>query len=672
MSESLAASERQFDQHWPSQPLGHPMPGTSLAGENVIYTSGNSRTFGGYGDNGEDNPGDTLGYTCTLDGINQYAEFARSLDDLKADFAPYQHVLLGGNLYLVVKLIELTAGVSSAMILDPAPTQIPPQTGVSVKRVPNLSAITVLGPQRVSQYAGNAVRFQDEAIFSVGRGPLRVNGDATAVPLTAAARPKVAYPDGSGSYEVHSVGFAKPAKPTLASAGGGTKGMKAGEISIKITHCREGFRSRGPASDAEYVTISDGDKIQVTAAAFPADGTNAFEVWATKRNDARRGPWWLQGKYVSVGPHDVEFLDEELTDKLVDDNDAPPPCLQIVDFGDLLLYVSFGSSLTDPAVPLSEGGPGIAPAKVFNPEAASPTAYTFISPAEDIVGAQVGKRFVFFLSANHLHVGQRSANDLNPLLVYSYGHTGYKHRWSGVVANDVFYGLTGDGLIRTIDGENMDNTFCPPVKDDLAHVNNALAFVGHDPKGKMVVVFENYARQGSGGKWQVKAHSLNIEYNPPRWNTPAILGDGSTADFLVTGVATVGEVLWFVTSDGTVYEWDNGTQTIVGYLCSNFDASGAARYRDTARFVKVSGGINGSLRLFRNLQLAEMQANNPTAGSVVKQLPNPSYKQKHQRICKFNWQGESFAVRFDFSMPGNKPLIDTYEIGTVTRDGLMQ
>jgi len=662
-------------QYWSNQPLGQPVPNTAIAGRNVLFDNGRSRTAGTPVMSGTV-PTDTLGKTGTVgagvDGVSDRIEFADSLSTLRAYFAPFSWVLVGRELHVVRKLIANGAG--STMLINPSTLQ----TGsVIVYRTPTMFPLQKNGIQRGSLFAGNAVQYRGEAYFGVGRGTLAVDGSTTTIPLPVTSAPKIAYPNGA-TYDIRPAGFSKPDVPTVTALTGGTKGMKEGERGFRICHAKMNHPGRNlPSDTGAYATIAADGKFSLTASALPtvSDGTDAIEIYVTKRNDARTGPWYLYKKVAGAGPHEIEFLDEELGDLLRIDNYPPPPCLRVVDFGDLLLYVSFSDSAETPDS-FAESGAGIAVAGNSNPEASPTKLLQFVMPAQPIVGAHVGLRYVFFLTENNLNVGQRTANNVQPLVVFPYGQTGFAHQGNGIVINDVFYGLTGAALVTTNNGENMDSTLGFPIKRELEAINPARALLAYDAKAQRLVIFHNMAvkAESVGAKWQCLAYSVNlndIATGRPTWNAPVLLGDGVTADFHVTGQVTIGQDLFFCTSDGNVYAWDKGGSPTAGFLASNFASVGQKRFRDAARMVKIAGGINGTMRFFRDLNYTGLIAND-ASGSASFALANIFNESKHYPAWKLRWPGQSFAIRFDFEQAGGTLLLEPTEYETRERSALTQ
>lgn len=583
----------------PNQALGQYVEGSCLAGENVIFEKeGYSRVFNGWLDISETNANQLMGYTASL--TNNSPNIVFSGGAPATDFAPYQHVLLGTRLHLIQKIDGLNA------VIDPPAGET--AATAEVRRIPNLHAITRQKPERLSLYGGSAIRYREEAIFAAGRGPLKINGAAISAALTATDAVQVAYPIAGGStYDVRPAGFTAPTAPTVTNVTGGTKDMAAQRYSFIATKKRKGFPGYGLGSAPVEATLASGERFEVTFAAFDAtEGQNQAQLWVSKIEDDTAGrAWFLYDEFDTVGPHFVEWYDGELGTQYSIDNFPPPPSLFIESVNDFLLFVSClgkPDSSGDPTAP----GPGVAVAKSNNPEAASPVAYAFVSPASDIVMVKVGKvgvraqdSGVFFGTQDGISFGRLTGSDVSPLVINPGGSVGVSHNYSGVFAYDYLYALSGGTLIRTVDGQNIETEFSADVAPDLALFQGARSFLGFDPVGNRIVVFHANDRLGSGGKWQTQALSYNLQTDT--WNTPCFLGDGVTSDFTVCGVATVGRKLYFVTTDGKVWQWDMFSGgTLSGYMAVNWDDWGDSAEIKVVREVKVNGAIQGSLKLYTN------------------------------------------------------------------------
>jgi hypothetical protein len=626
--------------------------------------------FGGTKNMNEANPAQVMGYTASTSSTSDTVNFSGGAVAL-TDFTPYQHILIGRELYCILKILNNTQ-----IIVGPRPTAN--AAGLPVRRVPNLNRLTRQTSGRASLYAGNVVRYREEAIFAVGRGTLRINGAPIVASLTASSTPQVAYPLPGGTYDVRPVGFTRPTiGPLFAVVGGGTKGMVAGQYSIRVSKKRKGFPGYGLASTPVIATLGAGQQFQVTLNAFDAlEGQTAWYVWVSRNDDVTTGGslWQLLGEYTQLTPFNIEWLDGELGEEYVDDNFPPPPTSYVVTANDRLIFLGFGDAPDGSGNPTSPG-PGCAVSKSNNPEAFSPVDYAFISPAEEIVGVKAGKvgvrttdAMVYIMSPSALNIGRFTDTSPSRFICIPFALAGFVHQHSGCVAYDFFYGLAGDTLIRTRDGENIETEFSEPVMTDLKRVENARTFVEFDPKNGLVVIIQANAILSGGGGWQSRAWSYNTKTG--NWNTPVLLGNG-VSDFTVCGVASIGERMYFVTTAGETYEWDDGGDTISGMMAVGFDSFGGAQFDKVIRLVKITANIpDGVFRLYKNYDKnGLLNSGTPLAQrgfgmGFVDQIQELPAWRPELHVYSLGWI-------FVFNSKANFEFLDNLEIAGYLRTGLI-
>jgi len=628
------------------------VPGTIYAGLNAaIDGEGIVRTIAPPLDIGETYIAADLPFTASLTAGNPIVTAAGG--GFAGGLVSYELILIGGVLYLIEEIVSDTQ-----MRVSPTPpTTLSNQV---VRFVPTLYHVD---NQRAGSLAGSVIKYRDEALFATGFGTdVRFNGvSLSGVPLVASVFPQVAYPIPGGTYDARPVGFTKPlTTPTLSATGGGTKNMPPGTYSIKITKKRLGFLGYGLAGEAVEQTLTAGQRFQVTLPAFDTnEGQTAWLIWATKSlpiGTAQRGPWFLLGEFTTVTPStvNIEWRDDELTDKLVDNNAPPPKALFVASMDDALI---FGSCYGKPD---SNGlatapGPGFAVAKPSNPEGFSVKASAFTSPAENVRGMMSAGARLFALGANHLHIGTLTGSQEKRLVFRPMWHTGFWHQCNGVVVKDTFYGFTGNLLTRTRADDDSDSEFSKPVKSELKTYVPQRVLLGHDARNGWVVVFHSNHRQVNNF-WVTRAIAYN--YQTGKWNTPVELV-GSNADFTVTGCATVSGELYFVTQSGKCYQWDAGTGTVNGFIAPIFQDGGSALWLKTARRVQVVGQFNGVLSLYKDYDKAALIAGSGVPPTFT--ISNGSFVSQAAPLWKPNFKGKSIALRSSFSMPASTPIIDAIE-----------
>lgn len=632
----------------PSQPkAGRGIPETVFAGQNAILESLGWRTYGGTQNQNETRPASAPAYTISL--VAGQAEAVCSGGaTCKTDFRVKQHVVIARKLYLIEAI-----PADDRLRLSPTPDVT--IAGQAINKVPVLAA---LNNDRATLHAGNAVSFRNAAIFAVGDGSLYVNGASFAPALNATSSLQVAYPLAAGGYDSRPAGFSTPVKPVLAEGAAGTKGQPSGSYWVAVARKRVGFRGYGNFSERAQVTITTtGNKIRVTLGAFDAaQGQTAWVVAVNRiseRAQERPGLWLVKTYDVQSTNVEFDFYDEELIEEATYDNDPPPKAQQAFTLGGFLGVVGCGGA-PDAAGLETTPGAEIAAAKFNNPEAFSPFARTPTDFGEVIVGIQAGELVAFVLTPNTMQVLSLTGGSVNPFAIRSAWRNGFSHQYSGVIAGEMFYGFTNQGLYRTLGRDNYapDDSFAAPVKSDFVGLVRERVLLGYDPTGKMLVVFWANAQQGTGGGWQTLAWSFNTELG--HWNPPAVLGDGTT-DLTVTGCATVGGRLLFVASDGATHQWDAGGATQAGYLAFPF-VEDAAQHQRTVRELKLTGNANGKLRVYKNLDVVGLRAGSTAPENALTQ-GGTGQSVEHSVwlpaiLCN------SFAARVDFNLPGKAPVLD--------------
>jgi hypothetical protein len=177
-------------------------------------------------------------------------------------------------------------------------------SGLTGKILPVLYAVDA---QRGTSLRGNVVKTDKGTLFSVGSGTFRLNGSALSTSLSLTRAPQVSlYNSGAGTYTNKTLGLPIPTGQTATNVGGGTKGMVAGNYSLRITAEREEYISYGNPGARLDVTIAAGEKIEINFGAFP--GThNAWGVWATpfsatvgSTENVVNGPWFRVRQFVAA------------------------------------------------------------------------------------------------------------------------------------------------------------------------------------------------------------------------------------------------------------------------------------------------------------------------------------------------------------------------------------
>ena len=632
-----------------------------FAGENAIHEPDMWRVFNGWKQIDPARTITTLGYTATLTNGSNIAALSGGATAL-ADFRAFQHVLIGRKLFIIEAIPSNTS-----LQISPTPDSSEAGAGQAIKKVPALSPLNL---DRATLFAGNAVRFREQAIFAVGDGGLFINGSAISAALAASETLKVAYPLPAGGFTVTNVGFTKPSAPTVSETTGGTKGLLTGTYWVAVARKRVGFSGQGNPSDRVPVVINTvGNRIRVALGAFDSSqGQTAWVILVSRIDERARerpGLWKYIETTTQSANFDFDFFDEELTERASYDNDPPPKALFVFSLGNHLGVASVGGPPDGSGISTTPGAE-IGAAKFNNPEAFSPFARTPTQGGEVIVGVHAGELVAFLLTPNTLQVCSLTGNTINPFAVRKRWGSGFAHQYCGCLASDLFYGLTKTGLYRTIgkDAFAATDEFAMRVRPDFRGIKPGRGLVGSDAGKKHVVVFFSNARLGAGGGWQTKALVYNTETDA--WSAPVFLGNG-TADFTVTSCATINNDLYFTTADGIVWRWDDPEAglTLAGFVGFPF-VTDQARFYKTVRSAKLTGNANGELKIYTELDEDGLRGDGPAPSFP---LAGGTGSAVHQDEWDPGLLCNSYAMRASFTLPGGAELFESLETDHLVHEG---
>lgn len=642
--------------------VGQGIVDSLFAGENAVHEPDMWRVFNGWKQRDVARTVPTMSYTATLTAGSNIAALSVGAT-AKTDFRAFQHVLIGRKLFV----IEAIPGDLQLQI-SPTPDASEAGSGQAVKKVPALSPLSL---DRATLTAGNAVRFREQAIYAVGDGDLWINGAAISATLAATQNLKVAYPLAAGGFTVANAGFTKPSAPTVSETTGGSKNMPTGAYWVAVARKRIGFSGQGNPSDRVLVTLTAANnRIRVALGAFDSSqGQTAWVIMVnriTERANERPGLWKYIETTTASANFDFDFFDEELIERATYDNDAPPKALFVFTLGNHIAVASVGGPPDGSNVETTPGAE-IAAGKYNNPEAFSVFARTPTAGGEIIVGVKAGKLVAFLMTPNTLQICSLTGNAVNPFAVRGEWTAGFAHQYNGVIAGDLFYGLTKSGLYRTIGKDALAATdiFAQTVRPDLRDIPPGRGFVGSDTGKKHVVVFQSNARLGAGGGWQTKALVYNTEMDT--WSAPCFLGNG-TDDFIVTSCATIGNDLFFTTATGQVWRWDDETAglTFAGFVGFPF-VTDNSRYYKTFRSAKLTGNANGEMKVYTELDEDGLRGDGLAPSVALSD--GGTGKAVHQAEWAPNVLCSSYAMRVGFNLPGGAEIFDSLETDHLAHEG---
>ncbi len=553
-------------------------------------------------------------------------------------------------------------------------------SGLTAARLPVMFAVDQdIG----TQIFGNTIRNDQGTLFSVGQGVFRANGSALSSSLTVTRAPQISlYNSGAGTFTNFTLGMATPVAPTAAAAGGGTKGMQAGNYSIVITPARTQTLGYNNPSPKVTVTIATNDKINLT---FPAmdttNGQNAWGVWVTRYADSLgsdlnylEGPWYYLDQYTgsSAGfTQSIEWLDAEVERNglVTFNNDAPPSANFVVNINNVLVWCSCqGTNNSSP-------GPFIFPAKPGNIEAAPVDIAFSSSPPETILGVVSAAGRAYLLTPNHLEAVYGTPQSDVPVLIRPLWTVGFTGPDQVCFVNDRLYGHSVQGPARSSsDGEpgSQQLDFAVPVSEitDLwvpGHVK-----VGYDPLNNAVCYFHSANALNSSGFWTTRILMFGLRQD-------AWIGDitlsSTTQDMIVSGLAMVNNALYFLAggrlSNDTIsfgtYQFDAAAGSSVSYyMATNFSdydnelrSHVVKRVRATA---KVTSG--GSLGVFgaapsETIPVTSLETGNSSSLTGALSLSNSSSVTDYAQIQVNCPNLAQSALRIEGTYDGSSSTVDS-------------
>jgi hypothetical protein len=462
-----------------------------------------------------------------------------------------------------------------------------PSASVSGKTGYRLPIMFAVDSQRGTALWGNVVRLDNGTLFSVGDGTFRLDGSALSATLALTRKPKVSRLS-AGTYSHFSLGLPVPAKPTLANVAGGTKGMQAATYGVVVTAERIETAGYGNPSLVATVTIAAGERVEIDFGAFDApSGSNAWGVWGTRYVDSLdsgknylNGPWFRvmcgsgdNGQVIAgdltANKITTEWLDAEIEtgDLITFNNDAPSDAEFVALFNGVPVYVGTdGPGDTSP-------GPFIRPAKPSNIEAAPAELAYPTSPPEQIIGVTSALGKLYLLTTGHLQVAIGTGRDDIPVLIQPHWKGGFKNPYQLDFVNGVLYGNTTAGPSRSVgegDEQEAERTWAAYIGEYSKDWVTGHVMVRHDPLNDAMCYFHSAYSLNSSGYWTTRVWMWGLTQQ--QWIGDILL-TSTTADMVVSGVATVGDYLEFLCggrqSNDTVviktYRFDTATGTSVPY-----------------------------------------------------------------------------------------------------------
>lgn len=429
-----------------------------------------------------------------------------------------------------------------------------------------------------------------------------------------------------------------------AYGGGGTitgaqSLMRAGQYSVRLYNKSTttlGYSQ--PSAIIGPVTLTATQSMQlVFNSAMPTDG-NAYDIYVTPFEDYNTvtiearymGPWFkilgtdtapdtsvtatdlIDGTHTtgreSGTTYIFNFADSEVQSAqnvATFDNFQPKDAAYVDISSGLPIYLS---CLGKGNVGKTEGtspGPAAIPAKPSNPEAVFLKKAITTAGGDYIVGAFNIKSRIFALCQNSLQALLLTTVDFEPIAFRSLWNAGFRNPYNACAVKEYIYADSTHGIVRSVAGGDdsaMEFEFADDMRDFFVGEPCGHKFVAYDPKNKAVCYFYSGAERRSG-YWVTLVRPFMI--GTQTWNPPIVLKKTNT-DFIVSGVATIGDQLVFLaggrTSGGSIsvgtYVFDGGdSEDKDWYLAWNFTDSGVPHHGKIIDGYSVIGRFAGNTQL---------------------------------------------------------------------------
>lgn len=515
------------------------------------------------------------------------------------DFVEHLHlgsfVFADSELFVVEFITSATSFICSR----------PPTTTFSGKTAYVLPVLYAIGTKRGTQFRGNTLQFPKGHFLTVGDGEVKINGASLSSTLTASRTPRFAIFDPvTNTYTQSDVGIVLPtyaATPyiSLATGAAGTKGMLAGNYGIRVV--AKNTKTNGYSNPADNVKITGhtaGNKIAITFNYAMTAKQDAWDIYVTEFKDyatttissADNGPWYLLQTITAAqlidGGHptgretgttySVEWNDGEVRASLnlISFNNFAPKEAEFVDItnGIPIYFSCLGRTTAGNLDGRSPGAVAI-PSKPSNVEAVFLNKAITTARADTIIGEVNARGRMYALCQNSLQTLILTSLDDEPITFRSDWDAGFRNPYNVAFIKNYLYGFSTSKLVRSVaggDDSSTDVDFALDVEDFVRLWMAGHILVAYDPRNSAVCFFYAAAEKRSG-HWVTIC--LPFLWRRNVWNPPIII-QRSDRDMIVSGVATIGNDLYFL-AGGKV---DGGTFSTRTYRFDGGDSEAKAWY----------------------------------------------------------------------------------------------
>ena len=432
-----------------------------------------------------------------------------------------------------------------------------------------------------------------------------------------------------------SVGTGGGAGGATGTISGGLSQMRAGDYNIRV--CAKNTTTLGfsqPSDVIAQVTLTAGQAIQITFNSAMLTDQDAYDIYGTPFEDnstatieARfMGPWFLAktvtaSQLISATPsattgresgatYILSYADAEIqtATQVMTFNNFPPVKSEFVDLinGIPIYFSCMGKGNTSNMTGTSPG-PAAIPSKPSNPEAIFTNKTITTAGGDYIIGEFNAKSRIFVLGQNTLQTLILTTLDEEPITFRSLWSAGFRNPYNVAFVKEYLYGDSTQGVLRSVAGGDdtaIEFEFASDMRDIFVDEPCGHKLVAYDPKNKAMCFFYSAAERRSG-YWVTIVRPFLIEKGI--WNPPIVLRKTNT-DFIVSGVATVGNQLVFLaggrTSGGSIsvgtYVFDGGdSETKDWYMAWNYSDDGAELNAKTIKGFTATGKFASASTAFK-------------------------------------------------------------------------
>lgn len=299
----------------------------------------------------------------------------------------------------------------------------------------------------------------------------------------------------------------------------------------------------GLVTGTEYFVIYvDANTIKFATTAANANAGTAIDITADPG-----GTMSVRSCKISDDTTFFEYLDAEMGGVASGNNNPPPDCEFVTEFANQMMCVSALGNATATKPLGTSPGAYVLTEKPGN-RGGFPAEWR-VSVGDEITGFANGVGRLFCLTANSMpFVTPTGRTELARLLPTGldlpftsrpFWTKGGVNPFNVIVVQGDVFVYTGRTLLRS--PTNADQNVVPyeiglPIADLTANWTDGHTFLGHCGKNQQICIISSGTRQNSAGYWVSEILPYSLQKN--EWQ-PVITLSSSTADMIVSGVATV-------------------------------------------------------------------------------------------------------------------------------------